>query len=172
MSMMIGDVYAAMSESAETGTRFQSVIREYWQAKQEEGFSKEAVARQVADMMGHWRTSQEDETIQVLSDKSEKDARRKVVNNVIGDVSRNVRSLSDNTLTIKCAKKKPHYIYEVVDVQKPNEPEAEEAEAEAEPTVTVTTSCAEDVQALVEKHGLQEVAQAVADLIKAQADAK
>jgi hypothetical protein len=166
------DLYAAMTESSVTGTRFQSVIREFWNHMVSTGASPVQAAAEVALVMGEWRSVQEEEAIQTLSDKSEKDAKRKVVNNVIGDVSRNVRSLSDNTLTIKCVKKKPYYVYEVVDVQKPNEPEAEEAEAEAEPTVTVTTSCAEDVQALVEKHGLQEVAQAVADLIKAQADAK
>jgi phosphopantetheine adenylyltransferase len=167
------DLYNAMSESSVSGTRFQSVIREFWSNMVSVGASPAQAASEVAVVMGEWRSVQEEEAIQTLSDKSERDAKRKVVNNVIGDVSRNVRSLSDNTLTIKCAKKKPYYVYEVVEVQKPNEPEVEESEEVEEVVpVHVTTSCAEDVQALVDKHGLQEVAQAVADLIKAQADSK
>jgi len=163
------DLWNILSERVTSGTTMQAGIREFYN-EMLGAVGHHYAADQVATVMGAWRTSQES-NIQGLEGE-EKDAVRKSVNNVIGDVARNVRKLSDNQYTIKCVKKKPEYIYEVQEIQaKEPEPEAEEDEEIVPDDFESKPDVAEAVRKLVEEYGLEQVAGEIAVLIKESQDA-
>lgn len=166
------DLYDVLSQRVDSGVTMQHSIREFYNERLEEGYSVRQASEQVAIVMGAWRTTQE-ANIQALEGDA-KDDLRKTVNNVIGDISRNVRKLTEDSYTIKCAKKKPEYVYEVQEIQaKTEDPEPEESEDdeivpedfESKPDV------AEAVRKLVAEYGLEQVAGEIAVIIKESQDA-
>lgn len=111
----------------------------------------------------------------VIASSDDADDVRKAVNNAVGYC--NSICKKDLGWGFKCtekpSKKNPSkpYVYVPVQVQaKSEDSDISEPEATEEPVI-VPKSCREQVEALVAEFGIREVGQAVADMIKEQADA-
>jgi len=112
----------------------------------------------------------------VIDASDDADDVRKAVNNAVGYC--NSICKKDLGWGFKCtekpSKKNPNkpYVYVPVEVQaKSEDSDISEPEVEIEEPVVVPKSCREQVEALVAEFGIREVGQAVADMIKEQADA-
>ena len=165
--LLTDDLIDAMTAKETNGVTFQKTLRQYMSECEGLGWGGEDIASAVAAAMGVYRT-QAEERVQAAQE-DERDSVRKSVNNVIGDVARNVREFTGE-YTIKCKQKKPEYIYQAEPIQVKSESseivEDEDVEVEVSSPEAISEGCDAEVRKLVNKYSIEEVGGVLAEMIK------
>lgn len=154
---MINNLYNSMTEAFTNGRTVQTAVREF--LSEHGPHDPQEAAELVAETISAWR--------QTNNNIIEGDDHRKVINNIINDVSRICKK--EISYKIICKSRKEHvYVAEKVEAKEPviEEPTSEPTPTEIpfEPELPLEVVLAQ----LMDKHGDEAVGSAVAALLKAR----
>ena len=114
---MTTDVKSLANDAVEatvSGAKFQKNTRLFIDERISDGWDRSRIAHSLSNMLDLYRDTME---AWIHEDEDNVQMRRKVVNNVVNDVSR--LSRQELGFTIKCVSRKPSYIYEATPWEAP-----------------------------------------------------